>query len=53
VRNTSGWTDYFLVGDFSVEVLHERRARYRELSEQLKKAADPQWVTAVRIHGGA
>ena len=38
VRNTADWTDYFLVGDFSVKVLSEGRARYREPSEQLAKA---------------
>lgn len=38
VRNTADWTDYFLVGDFSVKVLSEGRARYQELSAQLAKA---------------
>jgi hypothetical protein len=28
---------YFLVGDFSVKVLHEGKARYRQLSKQLGK----------------
>ena len=47
VRNTSDWTHYFLIGDFGVKVLHERRARYRELSEQLRKATPTHsgWVT--------
>jgi len=34
VRNTRDWTDYFLVGEFSVKVLHQGRARYQELFEQ-------------------
>ena len=48
VRNTSDWTDYFLVGDFSVRVLHERRAK-SPLSRTLRAVeeghADPQWMT--------
>jgi hypothetical protein len=38
VRNTGEWTDYFLVGDFSVKVLHEGRAHHRKLSEQLRNS---------------
>lgn len=42
IRNTKGWTYYFLDGDFSVKVLPEGRVHWQKLSEELAK------VTAVR-----
>jgi len=39
VRNTQDWTDYFLIGSFSIKVLHEGRVHYQTLSEQLEKTS--------------
>ena len=39
VRNTQDWTDYFIIGDFNVKVLHEGKVRYQRLSEQLGRTA--------------
>lgn len=39
VRNTKGWTDYFVIGDFYVKVLPEGKVQYQRLSEQMEKAA--------------
>jgi len=38
VRNTTDWTGYFLVGEFSVKVLSEGRVRYQQLAAQLAEA---------------
>ena len=39
VRNTKGWTDYFMLGDFNVKVLPEGKVHYQKLSEQLGRTA--------------
>lgn len=37
IRNTKNWTDYFMIGDFSVKVLHEGKVHFQRLSEQMEK----------------
>lgn len=38
IRNTKGWTFYFLDGDFNVKVLPEGRLHFQKLSEELGNA---------------